>query len=60
MSGVVFSNRIDSNVYPTAYSRQYISQELHPAKIDFTFNRVKIYPKITLRAYQRLTIKGGQ
>lgn len=60
MSGVVFSQKINSNIYPTAYSRQYIRQELHPAKIDFTFNRVKIYPKTTLRVYQRLTIKGGE
>ena len=60
MSGVVFSKRIDSNVYPTAYSRQYIRQELHPAKIDFTFNRVKIYPKQLTKVYQRLKIKGGQ
>ena len=60
ISGVVFSKRLDSNIYPTAYSRQYIRQELHPAKIDFTFNRVKIYPKQLTKVYQRLKIKGGQ
>ena len=59
ISGIVFSKKIDSNVYPTVYSRQYIKQELRPAKLDFTFNKGKIYLSQFMRTYQRLVIKGG-
>ena len=60
MSGVVFSKRIDNNIYPTAHSRKFIRQILYPTKIDFTFKKTEIYPKQIIKIYQRLAIKGGQ
>lgn len=60
ISGIVFSKRLDSNIYPIGSLRQYIRQELYPAKIDFTFNRRKIYLGQFRKIYQRLIIKGGQ